>query len=134
MSPDRNSSALERSTQHPPPSAPAAREAGRRAIWHCHPARRSLVERRCPHSRRRPAIVEDPPAPARVFAHACDGEDASRPRDPSTHPALLEDRTMETYRAMEEKDAAAWARQRRTESDWRPTNCSRLLSFANDSQ
>ena len=43
-------------------------------------------------------------------ADAYDEEDAERERDPSTDPALLEDRTMETYRAMEEKDAAAWER------------------------
>ena len=46
-------------------------------------------------------------------ADAYDEEDAERERDPSTDPALLEDRTMETYQAMEEKDAAAWERQNR---------------------
>ena len=33
--------------------------------------------------------------------------------DPETDPALLEDRTMETYQAMEEKDAKAWERRHR---------------------
>ena len=51
--------------------------------------------------------------PQIFYADAYDEEDAERERDPSTDPALLEDRTMETYQAMEEKDAAAWERRRR---------------------
>ena len=53
--------------------------------------------------------------PEIAFADAYDEEDAERERDPSTAPAPLKDHTMETYQAMEEKDAAARQRRRRPE-------------------
>ena len=51
--------------------------------------------------------------PERAFADACDEEDAERENDPEADPALLEDRTMETYQAMAERDAKAWERRHR---------------------
>ena len=54
--------------------------------------------------------------PARAFADACDEEDeedAERENDPEADPALLEDRTMETYQAVAERDTKAWERLHR---------------------
>ena len=52
--------------------------------------------------------VEDRHA-GELNADAYDEEDAER----ETDPALLEDRTMETYQAMAERDAKAWNRRHR---------------------
>ena len=51
--------------------------------------------------------------PGVLCADAYDEEDAERENDPEADPALLEDRTMETYQAMAEKDAKAWNRRHR---------------------
>ena len=48
-----------------------------------------------------------------LYADAYDEEDAEIENDPETDPALLEDRTMETYQAMEERDAKAWESRHR---------------------
>ena len=56
--------------------------------------------------------VEDRHA-GELNADAYDEEDAERENDPETDPALLEDRTMETYQAMAERDAKAWNRRHR---------------------
>ena len=112
-----NNGALDRSQSAAPPAAPAAREDGRRASRCAPHARRHPAIRRTSHAGHHLATVAEPPAtpaPIRVSAPTpVDEEDAERERDPSTDPALLEDRTMETYQAMEEKDAAAWERQNR---------------------
>lgn len=109
-----NNGALEQSLRPATHGAPAAREAGGLASRCNPPARHRPADEALPPVRRRHAIVAPPPtspAPAPPFADACDEADAERERNPSTDPAPLKDRTMETYRAMEEKDAAA--RQRR---------------------
>ena len=49
--------------------------------------------------------------PDRAFANAYDEEDAERESNPEDDPARLEDRTMETYQAMAERDAEAWNRR-----------------------
>ena len=118
--PSMNNGALERSLRPATHGAPAAREAG------------GLASRCNPPARHRPAdsALSSRPAPScdhrgaahvarsgAPFADACDEEDAERERDPSTDPAPLKDRTMETYQAMEEKDAAARQRRRRPERD-----------------
>ena len=46
--------------------------------------------------------------PGVLCANAYDEEDAERENDPEADPALLKDRTMETYQAMAERDAKAW--------------------------
>ena len=53
--------------------------------------------------------------PGVLCADAYDEEDEEIENDPETDPALLEDRTMETYQAMEERDAKAWERRHRRE-------------------
>ena len=49
----------------------------------------------------------------RISAMSYDEQDAERENDPEADPALLEDRTMETYQAMEERDAKAWESRHR---------------------
>ena len=51
--------------------------------------------------------------PERALADACDEEDAERENDPEADPTLLEDRTMETYQAVAERDTKAWERRHR---------------------